>query len=261
MSMNFEPNARTLAERIRKGNRGFLSLTREELRASFEIGRLTELQSDDIVLALEGCRMLTYPHPYAAESTIRVYDLDHAMGGVANAVLRPQSVTDGPLRRAAEALDRYRQDEDLRSEDVPWIEAFDLLLQIILGHGPHEWEDVRSGRHGRLLARELAEALGLAGDRVEEDWLIALASAVSTVRPVSRFRRATALSPDGGRENIERAEQILSHLQRYQERTASEHREILVAAARMVLGGKDLPQARVELGLLGLRRRRPAEEL
>ncbi len=253
MAMTFDEAAKTVASRLKASGRGFLSIRKDELREAFGIGRLTEAQSDMIVQALEEAHVYVYPHPYWSGQTLRLYDRKHPLGDLAIAVAEPDRTTDAPLRRAAETFARERAGKDLRSEDVSWLEAFDLFLQLATGREPEGWEDLNDQRHGTVLARELAGALGVEQSLAESSTVIMTAAAVCSLRP--RTRRWNAAEMSTAPESAY-AMELVSVLDSRDRRLREELDRALRAAARVVLEGKEIPAAQVELGTLGLRRRR-----
>jgi hypothetical protein len=253
MAMTFEEAARSIFSRLKASGRGFLSIRKDELREAFGIGRLTEQQSDLIVEALEAAQVYVYPHPYWSGSTVRLYDRKHPLGDLAISVAEPDRTTDAPLRRAAETFARERAGKDLRSEDVPWTEAFEIFLQLVTGREPDGWEDLKDQRHGSMLARELAGALGLEPSLADSSTVVKLAAAVCCLRPKATRWNAADLSTD---PESSYAMDLVSALDARDRRVREELDRALRAAALVLLAGKEIPSTQVELGTLGLRRRR-----
>ena len=255
--MTFEETAQQLAARIRAGGRGFLTLRREELRDLFGIGKFTDAQATRVVDALEEFGIQVFPPPSWNISTLRVYDARHPLGEIAHAVIDTETSTDAALRRAADSFARDKAGQELRSDDVPWTEAFHLFLLLVLGRDPEGWEDVRDDRHGSMLARDLAVALGLPPQDAAESWMVRVAASIVPLRPRTRRWRADDFA--NPRDVGMLASDLLGALESRDRRMKEEHDRVIRAAGRLVLGGKDIPDVQVELGLLGMRRRREDE--
>ncbi len=190
--MSFESAAVAVAERVRTNKRGFLTMRREELRDAFGIGRFTEAQSDGVCEALARQHVLVHPHPRSGEPSLRLYDRKHSLGRVAESILIPGEMPETPLRDAAKLFAREHAGRDLRSDDVVWISAFDVLLQVVLGRPPEGWEDLNDDRHPSQLAREIGHALGLPAGVTDQTSTLRIAAAVCALRP--RGRRWTVAS-------------------------------------------------------------------
>jgi hypothetical protein len=250
---DFDAVAKQIAGQVRISGSGFLTMRREELRAAFQIGRFTTNLSDRVVEALEAIDIMVHPFPSENCYSLRLYELRHPIGQAAHAVIAPDESTDAPLRRLAELQARAHAGTELRSDDVPWIEAFDLLLQVSIGREPDGWEELRDDRHGSMLARELAQALGLSPNVAAASWFLRLAAAVCAGRP-----RAARLSPDAivaGPDAVRDGAVVVQLLEERDAALRDSHHRTLEAAARAVLGAPDLPSRQVELGVLKLRRR------
>lgn len=252
-AMTFEDVAKSISSRVRATGRGFLTLRKDELREAFGVGRLTESQADQIDDALEDAGVYVFPHPYVSGATLRLYDHKHPIGELAVAVAEPENTTDAPLRRAADSFARERAGRDLRSEDVSWLEALEIFLQLVMGREPQGWEDLRDQRHGSMLARELAAALDLEPAVAESPTVIKLAAAVCCLRPKARGWNAADLATD---PESSYAAELVTILDARDRRVREELDRALRAAARVLLDGKEIPGAQVELGTLGMRRRR-----
>lgn len=250
---DFDAVARQLAAQVRASGVGFMTMRRDELRSAFEIGRLTTNLADQVVEALWEVQIVVHPPPVEPGHSIRLYELRHPVGQAAHAVIAPDESTDAPLRRLSELHARALAGTELRSDDIPWIEAFDLLLQVAIGREPEGWEELRDDRHGTMLARELAEALELPPSLVTASWFLRLASAVCAGRaPATRLTADTIVgSPDA----VGEATAILQLLEERDAVLRATHQRALVAAARAVLGSSDVPTRHVEVGILKLRRR------
>jgi hypothetical protein len=168
-------------------------------------------------------------------------------------VVAPDDTTEAPLCALAWLHERAKAGEELRSDDVSWLEALDILLQLTIGREPDGWEDLRDDRHGSMLAQELAQSLGLTPTIVGARWFMNLAAAVNSGRPRRRTARAAEMvgSPTG----VSAAEDLARVLEQREAQLRETHGEALRAAARSVLQDSAIPDSRVELGALGLRRR------
>ena len=245
--------AQRVAIKIRQSKKGFLTLTKNALRDAFEIGKLTENQSTWIVDSLFAQGIRIHPHPYGGGNTVRLYDTRHPIGQMALSVLEPDQTTDAPIKRLADLLERDEARRDLKSVDVPWIEAFDIFLQSVYGRDPDGWEDLLDDRHLTLLARELAEALQLGSEISATPWLVKLAARVCSLRPRIDNSSVEELPADWEPdENVYQG--FMSAIASRDRALREEHDRLLNVAARLI-AGKEPPTHRVELGRLGLRRR------
>ncbi len=255
--MGFDEAAGAIAARVRSTGRGYLTMRRDELRDVFEIGRFTAGQSEAVCEALKRHGVFTYPHPFESGPTLRLYDQAHPVAGVAEAVVRPDVIPETELRRAAEVFARERAGRDLRSDDAPWLAAFDLFLQVVLGRDPDGWEELRDDRHPSELARELGAALGLAHGIADQPSTLRIAAAVCAFR--SRRRHWPVADLLGSTGDHAAVSALIDSLGAANRRLHEEHDRLLRQAARL-LGGTDvIPERAVELGVLQLRYRR--EEL
>ena len=132
---------------------GFLTLQRDVLRERFGIGRLTEKNTDELVATLDQHRMIVHPHPYAQGTSLRVYDAESEIGKTALAVLDPQNVSERALVDAVNLHARANAGIDRRSDDVPWLLALDVFLQLVIGRPPEGWVGRPRGRSRALPAR------------------------------------------------------------------------------------------------------------
>lgn len=251
MKTEIQQHAEQLARAIRAEGHGYLTLTKEGLRQAFDISRLTERQADEITAALHELDFHVDPLPQQAASSVRIYDRAHALGKLAWTILHPEDSTDGPLRQVGAVLKRAEDGKAMRSDDIPWLEAFDLLLQLIHGHEPSAWEDLRDDRHPTMLARELAAALRLPVETFDLPWLPRLAAAVCRLRPLSAPLRPDEFSVAG---RWQRAEELVRVLEAGSKRVQTERQNALRAAGALLFGAEP-PVEQVELGVLGLRRR------
>ena len=252
--MSFDEAATRVAARIREQGRGFLTVRREELREAFDIGKFTEKQAEGVCEALERSGVIVFPHPFAGQPTMRLYEIAHPLGKVAEAMLLPAEVPETSLRHAAQMFAREHAGRDLRSDDLPWLGAFDLWLQVVLGRPPEAWEDLKDERHPSQLARELAHALGLPHGITEHVATTRIAAAVCALRP--RSRRWTAAELMTSQITEDAAAAFVATLRAANMTLRGEHDVVLAQAARLLLGREELPTDPVELGLLGLRYRR-----
>jgi hypothetical protein len=256
--MSFDDAAVTLAARLRATGQGFLTMRRDELRDAFGIGRLTEGQSQSVVEALNRQGVVSIPHPFASGPTLRLYDEQHPIGDIAWAIVRPDSIPDSPLRRAADAFTRQNAGRDLRSDDVPWPLAFDVFLQVVLGRDLDDWEELRDDRHPSELARTLATALGFQPGLADQPSTLRIAAATCSIRPRRRSWVASEFVLEG--DPTAAAQPLLEALATAHRRQKDEHERVLQQAARLLLGSGEIPNHPVELGLLGLRYRRESAE-
>lgn len=249
-----EEGAREIAARIRKTGRGFITMTRDELRSAFEIQKFTENQAEAVRGALGEQELFAYPHPYHATRSLRIYDTNHRLGAIAVAIIAVDHAVDTPLRSAADSFAREESGKDLRSDDVPWIDAFWMLLQLVTGREPSGWMDLKDDRHSSMLARELAESLGLPEGVTDTPWMLGIATAVCSVR----LRSAPWNAADFVDEGTDADEGAgLAHALTNRDRVArEEHKNVVAAAARLVLAGAKTPTTRIELGRLGMWRQR-----
>ena len=252
--MTFDEPAATLASRVKASGRGFLTMRREELREAFEIGKLTEGQANSICEALGRHEVFIYPHPYGSGPTLRLYDQKHPLAALAEAVVNPDSIPEAPLRRASEVFARESAARNLRSDDAPWIGAFEIFLLVASGREPEGWEDLREDRHPSELARELAEALGFPQELATLPSTLHLAAAVCGFRPHRRHWQVQHLTtpPDSEAAVLPMIDALTAANRRLRE----EHDRLLRQAARLFRHSEEIPDSPVELGLLGLRYRR-----
>jgi hypothetical protein len=255
--MSFEDAASRIAARVRAVGRGFLTMRREELRDLFDIGKFTEAQAERAVEALHDVGIHVFPHPFDSYTTLRLYDHRHPLGEIAHAVIDPNSSTDAPLRRAADTFARERAGKEIRSDDVPWLEAFQLYLLLVLGREPEGWEDLKDDRPSSLLARELAVALGFPEELSDGPSIVGIASAGVAIRPrTRRWRPEDFATSANGASNVG---DFVGTLETRDRRVKEDYERVLHTAARLLLDGREVPTTQVELGLLGMRRRRQAE--
>lgn len=250
---DFDAVARRIASQVKAGGQGFITMRRDELRAAFDIGRMTDGLSDQVIDALWEHDLIVHPSPAERGHALRIYDHGHPVGKAAYAVVEPDETTDAPLRRIAELHARASAGAELRSDDVSWLEAFDMLLQLVVGREPEGWEELRDDRHGSMLAREVGEAMDLDNTTVTASWFIKLAAAVCAGRP--RRRSYTTEEVVGSPAGVPAAHELTAELSARDQMMRESYDRALRAAARSVLGSDQIPTRRVELGVLGLRRR------
>ena len=255
--MSFSESASTVAARVRATGRGFISMRRDELRDAFDIGRFTDGQAEAVRESLAREGILVYPHPFVSGPTLRLYDKQHPLAAVAEAVLSPDSIPETPLRTAAAVFERERAGRDLRSDDAPWLVIFELFLVVAAGREPERWEDTRDDRHPSELARELGLALGLPAGAAERASTLRIAAAVCAYRPRRKTWSTEDLATPGAPPDAARA--LASALETANERLSSEHDLLVTHAAKLISGWAELPTKHVEVGLLGVRYRREEE--
>lgn len=256
--MSFEQRAADIAARIRTSGRGVLTMRREDLRAEFNIGRFSEAQANAVVEALRQHEIFVHPHPSRGTSNVRLYDWHHPVGKMAHAVVHPDDMPDTPLTMAAQLFARERAGRDLRSDDAPWIDVFDIFMQLVIGREPEGWEELRDSRHPSELARELAKALELSEGIVDQPSVFRIASAVCVFRPKRRRRLASEFASTTIPESA--LDPFIDDLDRVRRRMKDEYEHLLRRTARLLLGTEELPLRSVEVGVLGLRYRREDEE-
>lgn len=190
--------------------------------------------------------MLVIPHPYGREALVRAYDTASEIGRMALAVACPQDVPETALVDVVKLYARANAGKDRRSDDVPWLSALDVFLQMVVGKPPEGWEDLDDDREPFQLLDALAESLGLGANVVDDkDTLRRIAGAVCACRP-HRDRWEGAPAGLGA---------ALAEAARKQKESFD---SVLHEAAKHLLEGKDIPLHNVELGRLGLRYRREA---
>ena len=254
MAKTFENTAAELAREIRATGHGFLTLSKEQLRNRFDIGRLTANLSSELVEALGEVDLVVSPFPADAGQSLRVYDLRHPLGGAAFAICSPDETTDSALRELADLVSRTKAGRELRSDDVPWLEGLHMLLQLVLGREPAGWEDLRNDRHSSELAHALAGKLGVDVELLGNPRMLRLAALADTYRPLERRFREDELVLEA--DSAPAVGALLHTVETAQRRMAEQHMQVLIAVGKMLIRGTELPNAQVEVGLLGLRRRR-----
>jgi hypothetical protein len=247
--------AEQLAEEIRKSSDHFLTITKKELSDRFGIQRMTEGLGNEIATALANLRIDIHPHPWQARNVVRLYDLDHPVGGLFLAVIEPDRMVDVPLRRYVNLVTREEDGRAGKTELVPWIEAFAMMLEALLGREPEGWEDMVLDRSHRALAATLADALGLDedGDPLVQQQRQRLAGLAGRWRPIGRKYAAEEIV---ARPNeIPIGEAVIQAVAEI-DRVIRRHRtEVVNAIAKLVLGG-DPPKTEIDVARVGLRRRR-----
>ena len=133
---------------------GFLTMQRDTLRERFGIGRLAERITQDLLATLDQHGMIVFPHPYYMQGTsLRVYDVESEIGKIALAVVNPQDVPERALVDVVKLYARANAGKDRRSDDVPWLLALDVFLQLVIGRPPEGWEDLDDDREPYQLDR------------------------------------------------------------------------------------------------------------
>jgi hypothetical protein len=226
---------------------GFLTIQRDTLRQRFGIGRLTQGISNDLTATLDQYGMFIIPHPYYAEgNTLRVYDMESEIGKIAWAVVAPESASERPLVDAVNLYNRANAGKDRRSDDVPWLTALDVFLQLLIGRPPEGWEDLHDDRHPVELVADLAASLGLPENVAASRETVAIAGAVCACRPHKlRWDSAPAAIGTALADAARDQKQIFDR--------------VLFEGAKHLLGCAEIPSHNVELGRLGLRYRREAQ--
>lgn len=229
-------------------------MRREDLRAEFNIGRFSEAQANAVIEALRQHEIFVHPHPSTGTSNVRLYDWHHPVGKMAHAVIHSDDVPDTPLTMAAHLFARERAGRDLRSDDAPWIDVFDIFMQLVIGREPEGWEELRDSRHPSELARELARALELPEGVVDQPSTFRIAAAVCAFRPKRHRRLAAEFASTSVPEPA--LDRLVEDLDRARRRMKDEYEHLLRCTARLLLGTEELPLRSVEVGVLGLRYRR-----
>jgi len=224
---------------------GFLTVQKDSLRERFDIGRLTERITQDLLSTLEQHGMIVVPHPYFPGTSLRVYDKESEIGKIALAVVEPQGVSERALVDVVKLYTRANAGRDRRSDDVPWLLALDVFLPLVIGKPPEGWEDLDDEREPFQLRNALAERLGLQ-DIVDDKETVRIAGAVCACRP-HRLRWEGAPSGLGA---------ALAEAARKQKESFE---GVLREAAKHLLEGAEIPSRHVKLGRLGLRYRREAQ--
>ena len=256
--MTFDDAAIGLATRVRATGRGFLTMRREEVREAFDIGRLTEGQSNAVCEALGRQGVYVFPHPFESGPSLRLYQQDHPVARIAEAVTRPDMIPETALRHAAEVFARENAGRDLRSDDAPWLPVFDMFLQLVLGREPEGWEEMRDDRPRSELAAEVGTALGFLPGVSSAPSTLRRAAAICAFRPRTRYWTAPELT--GPSDNSAAVLPLLDSLHAANRHLAEEHDRLLRQAARLFLQSEEIPMRSVELGRIGLRYRREDAE-
>jgi hypothetical protein len=225
---------------------GFLTIKKDEIRERFDIGRLAEKNSEDLVDMLREHEMIVVPHPYDARTSLRIYDVESEIGKIAQAVFCPDAVPETALRDAVDRHEREEAGKDRRSDDVPWLSALDVFLQLVIGRPPEGWEDLEDDREPYDLRNDLAKSLGLRDDIADSKETVWIAGAVCACRP---HAHAWEGAPPG--LGVALAEAVRKQKEIFN--------GVLNEAAKHLLGGTETPSRNVELGRLGLRYRREAQ--
>lgn len=237
--------AAELKRKIVEGG-GFYTIEKDTLRELFGIGRLAEGISEKLSAWLEDNGVGTYPHPYDAARSLRLYDMGGELWRIGMAFADPDNANERPLKEVANLYARDRAAKDKRSDDVPWIHALDVFLQLVIGRPPEGWEDLDDDRETFELLLQLAGSLELPEGAVDAPETKRLAGSVCAFRP----RR---LKWEGAEDRIATA---LAEADRKQKEIFD---AVLREAAQHLLGEREVPSRPVELGRLGLRYRREAQ--
>lgn len=225
---------------------GFLTMQKDSLRERFGIGSLKEQITQALVNTLEEHGMIILPHPYyVGGPSYRVYDVESEIGKIARAVGYPQDVPEAALVDAVNLHERATAGRRRRSVCVPWLSAFDVFLQLVIGSPPNGWEELDDGREPYQLVAALAASLELSAD-IGDAHAVRIAGAVWACRP--RIRRWEGAPPA--------LAAILAEAARKQKYIFD---GMLRDAAKYMLGGAEIPSRDVDLGNLGLRYRREAQ--
>jgi hypothetical protein len=105
-----------------------------------------------------------------------------------------------------------------------------------------------------MLARELAESLGLPEGVTDSASMLRIATAVCSVRLRSVAWRAMDFFDDP--TNAADGAEIAQALTNRDRVAREEHKNVVAAAARLILARVEIPTTRIELGRLGMWRQR-----
>jgi len=232
-------------KREMRAHGGFLTMKRDALRERFGIGKLKAGISGELQAMLFEHGIIVHPDPYQQGTSLRVYDLESDIGKLAQAIVYPQDVPETAIVDAADLYARANAGKDRRSDDVPWLSAFDVFLQLLIGRPPEGWEDLEDDREPYQLVDALAESLGLPAGVAHAKETRGIAGAVCAYRPHGQWESARpglgAALADAARKQKDIFDEVLRE------------------AAKHLLGGPEIPSRDVELGRLGLRYRREAQ--
>jgi hypothetical protein len=226
---------------------GFRTMQRDTFRERFGINCLTEGIARDLLSTLDQHGMIVFPHPDSMQGTsLRVYDLESEIGKIALAVVNPQGVSERALVDAVSLHARANAGKDRRSDDVPWLLALDVFLQLVIGRPPEGWEDLKDDREPYQLRADLAASLELPADIGNAKETVRIAGAVYACHP--RGPGWEGVPPGLGAALAEAARKQKDIFD-----------GVLREAAKHLLGWAEIPSRHVELGRLGLRYRREAQ--
>jgi hypothetical protein len=152
MTRDMSGTARELALRLRTSGSVYERITKKELGELFSVGRFSEGLAQEVQDVLQEHGLACIPRVGDA-NVFNVFDWRHPIAKAALAIARPEDTSEGALVELVRVYQRYEQGKDLRSDDVPWIEAFDLFLQSVLYKPLRGWEDLRDDRHPAELAK------------------------------------------------------------------------------------------------------------
>jgi hypothetical protein len=235
-----------IVKREAREHGGFVTMQRDAFRERFGIGRLTEKSSEDLVATLSEHGLLVFPRPYLQGTTLRVYDVESDVGKIVLAIVEPQNVSERALVDTVNLHARANAGKDRRSDDVPWLSALDVYLQLVIGRPPEGWEDLQDEREPYQLVAALAASLEIPTDVVDSKELVRVAGAVCACRPHGpRWEGAPRGLGVALAEAARKQKDIFDG--------------VLREAAKHLLGGGEIPSRDVELGRLGLRYRREAQ--
>lgn len=225
---------------------GFLTMQRDKFKERFGLGKLAKKNSEDLLTMLDEYGMIVLPHPYYVQGTFfRIYDVESEIGKIALAVWNPQDVPETALVDVVNQHERATAGKHRRSDCVPWLSALDVFLQVVIRRPPEDWEDLDDDREPYQLVEALAAGLELPTDIVHARETSRMAGAVCTYRPRG-FRWESVLPALGT---------TLAEAARKQKDIFD---AVLLATAKHLLGGAEIPSREVDLGKLRLRYRREA---
>ncbi len=222
---------------------GFLTLQRDAFRERFDIGRLAERNTEELIATLSNHGMIVLPHPYFVQATaLRIYDVESEIGKIAQAIDDPENVPETALAHAVHLHERAAAGKRRGSHCVPWLTALDVFLQLVISKQPEGWEELDDNREHFQLLEALAASLGLPDGIIHGTDTIRMARMVWACRP--RVPRWDGASPE--------LAAVLAEAARMQKYIFN---WMLPNAGKHLLGGAELPTRDVDLGRIGLRYR------
>ncbi len=241
MTIDWEETAKRLKQDV-CAHGGFLTMQREKLRERFGLFKLAKNNTKDLLAILDKHRMIVLPHPYRVITTLlRVYDVESEIGKIAQAIAYPQEVPETALVDAARLYERAAAGKRWLSVRVPWLLAFDVYLQLVIGRPPAHWELLDDDCEHYQIVASLAASLKLRND-IDEKEAVRIAGAVWECRPRVRTWEDAPQS-------------LLAILAEAARKQKYIFDGMLRDAAKHLLGAVEIPSHDVDLGCLGFRYR------